>query len=314
MRPLQGNPFMKLQTLDIENAVGGVLIHNIADAQGHKALHKGHRLTSGDVEKLHALGKEQVFVGTFDPGDVSENDAAVRIANAVAGQNLAQSAVSTGRINLMSNVRGVFDVNLDAQMEINLLDGITLATIPAYSVVEPKKIVATVKTIGLAIPEASLERVEEITRAANEIVGVRELPSARVAVILTGSAKVRAGVEKSLMPPIRGRIEDLGGQVVSNEYVDHAEDAIAEAIRRARAKNVDCIILAGETSIMDASDVTPRGIRQADGEIEIWGVPVEPGNLFLLAYAANLPIIGAPGCVKSRDLNIVDLVLPILSR
>jgi len=65
-------------------------------------------------------------------------------------------------------------------------------------------------------------------------------------------------------------------------------------------------------------DVTPRGIVLAGGRVEHYGAPVEPGNLLLLAYLEGsrpntvLPVLGAPGCVRSRDANIVDLLLPRL--
>lgn len=303
---------MKLVNLEIENAVGGVLIHNIADGQGHKALSKGHRLTAGDLETLRALGKTQVFVGMFQDGDVTENDAAARVAKAVAGTNISLSAVSAGRVNLMATVRGVFQVQVDALTRLNSLDGITLATIPSHSVVEPKKMVATVKTIGLAISENVLGQAEKFADQTKFVVSVRELPAARVAVILTGTSEARGRVEKTFTPAIQGRVQELGAVVVSNEYVEHEEKAIAGAIERAKTSNVNCVILAGETSIMDASDVTPGGIVQAGGSIEVYGAPVEPGNLLLLAYAGDLPIIGAPGCVKSRDMNVVDLILPRL--
>lgn len=303
---------MKLVNLEIENAVGGVLIHNIADGQGHKALSKGHRLTAGDLETLRALGKTQVFVGMFQDGDVTENDAAARVAKAVAGTNISLSAVSAGRVNLMATVRGVFQVQVDALTRLNSLDGITLATVPSHSVVEPKKMVATAKTIGLAISENVLRQAEKFADQTKYVISVCELPAARVAVILTGTSEARGRVEKTFTPAIQGRVQELGAVVVSNEYVEHEEKAIAGAIERAKISNVNCVILAGETSIMDASDVTPGGIVQAGGRIEVYGAPVEPGNLLLLAYAGDLPIIGAPGCVKSRDMNVVDLILPRL--
>ncbi len=303
---------MKLQTVEIEQAIGGVLIHNIADAQGHKALSKGHRLTKSDVEKLRALGKATAFVGMFEDGDVNENDAATRIADAVCGENVSLSAVSGGRINLFATTRGILKVNIDALNRINSLDAITVATISANQVVAPKKMVATIKTIGLAIAEDVLQKVETIARESQNIISVRELRAARVAVILTGSNEAHGRVEKTFTPAISSRVEELGASVVSHEYVEHDERAIAEAITRAKNLKVDCVILAGETSIMDTRDVTPNGIVQAGGKIEIYGAPVEPGNLLLLAYANDLPIIGAPGCVKSRDINVVDLILPRL--
>lgn len=303
---------MKLENVAIEDAVGGVLIHNIADAGGHKALPKGHRLVESDVDKLRGLGKMTVFVGIFQEGDVSENDAAARIANAVTGENLSLSAVSGGRINLISTARGILYINDEALMRINSLDGVTVATIPSNTVVQPKKMVATVKTIGLAVAESNLRALEQVRRQSGEIICVRSLPAARVAVILTGSSEARGRVEKTFTPAVRGRVEELGASIVLTEYVEHNEHAIAGAIERAKSANVNCVILVGETSIMDASDVTPGGILQSGGVIEQYGAPVEPGNLLLLAYANDLPIIGAPGCVKSRDINVVDLILPRL--
>lgn len=303
---------MKIIETPLSSALGGVLIHNIADAQGHKALKKGQRLVASDIAKLAALGKTSVIVGMFEQGDVSENDAAARVADAVLGTNVSAFAIGTGRINFHSNVRGVFKVNPYALDQLNAMDGITVATIPSNTVVTPKKMVATVKTIGLAVPETTLVEVECIARDTANVIGVLELAPVNVAVILTGSSEARERVQQGLLPPIRGRIQDLGSRVISDEYVDHQESAIADAIGRAKNAQADCIILAGETSIMDATDVTPAGIRQAGGVIELYGAPVEPGNLLLLAYIGALPIIGAPGCVKSRDTNVVDLVLPRL--
>ncbi|MBI4675391.1 MAG: molybdopterin-binding protein [Chloroflexi bacterium] len=303
---------MRLATVKIEQSAGGVLLHNIADAQGHKALSKGYRLTADDVEKLRALGKTNVLVGMFEDGDVGENDAATRIANAVAGKNVTLTPVRGGRINLLASTRGVLEVNDDALHEINLLDGITVATAPAHHVVDVKKMVATIKTIGLAIAESVLQQVERIARETPNVIAVRELRAGRAAVILTGSDEARERVEKTFTAPIHSRIQELGSRVVWNDYVEHDAHAIADALERAKTQNVDCVILAGETSIMDVNDVTPSGIVQAGGKIELYGAPVEPGNLLLLAYAGDLPILGAPGCVKSRETNVVDLILPRL--
>jgi molybdenum cofactor cytidylyltransferase len=37
---------------------------------------------------------------------------------------------------------------------------------------------------------------------------------------------------------------------------------------------------------------------------------VEPGNLLLLAYRNEIPIVSAPGCFRSTKPNILDLLLP----
>lgn len=303
---------MKLVTVPIEQAVGGILIHNIPDAQGHKAFAKGHLVREMDVAKLRELGKIEAYVGMLQDGDVRENDAATRIAGAVAGRNVDQSAVSGGRINLMANRRGVLEVNTQALTQVNSIPGVTIATVPGHRPVEPNKIIATIKTIGLALPESSIAEVESVSKVHGEIVSIRPLGTTKVGVILSSSVEARGRVEAGLMLPIRGRVEELGGEIASHENVEESESALADAISRATAAHVDCVIIAGETSIMDRGDVTPRGVERAGGTIEVFGAPVEPGNLLLLGYCGNVPILGAPGCVKSRDLNVVDLILPRL--
>ncbi|HEX7593416.1 MAG TPA: molybdopterin-binding protein, partial [Anaerolineae bacterium] len=185
-------------------------------------------------------------------------------------------------------------------------------TIPRYSPLAPRKMIATLKTVGLALPEATLHAAEEIAGARGKVLSIASVQNAKVAVILTGSANGKPRVQEMFAPPIRARIEELGAQVVMEEYVAEDENAIAEAIERAARAGAQLIILAGETSVMDADDITPRGITRAGGSIELYGAPVEPGNLLLLAYRGDMPIIGAPGCIKSRETNVVDLILPRL--
>jgi molybdenum cofactor cytidylyltransferase len=303
---------MQLINAPIDQSVGGILVHNIADPDGHKALTKGHQLTPADIEKLRALGKTEVYIARLEPGDVRENEAAVRIGRAVAGENVHASQVSGGRVNLLATTRGVLKLNNAALTRLNSIDGVTAATLPAHTVVGPKRMLGTIKTIGLALPERALQEVEALAREEGPAIWVRALPAARVAVILTGSAEARRRVQETYAEPIRARVEELGGQTISQAYVAEEPQAIAEAVSAAMVDGVDCVILAGETSIMDADDITPRGIKAAGGAIELYGAPVEPGNLLLLAYCGDIPIVGAPGCVKSRETNVVDLILPRL--
>ena len=47
-------------------------------------------------------------------------------------------------------------------------------------------------------------------------------------------------------------------------------------------------------------------------QVERFLAPVEPGNLLLLAYAGDVPVVSAPGCFRSPKPNVVDLLLPPL--
>jgi hypothetical protein len=258
-----------------------------------------------------------VRVAVLEPGDVHEDAAAARLAAAVAGEGVEVTSSYAGRVNLRAAVTGPLAVDVAALFAINELDGLTVATIPAHSLARPGRVLATIKVIPFAIPEADLCQAEELGRAAGGVLRVRPLRLRRVGVILVSSPAARVRVERGVYPAIEARVIELGGEVCARRAVAPAEGAVAEAVTALAGEGAELIMIAGETSVMDLEDVTPRGIRLAGGRIEHYGAPVEPGNLLLMAYldqpdVAPLPVLGAPGCVRSRDANIVDLLLPRL--
>jgi len=141
------------------------------------------------------------------------------------------------------------------------------------------------------------------------------LTSQSVGVILSGSTSLHQRLISDF-DPLRERIEKLGSSVTRTDFValdDEADEAaLADMLRQQVSVGVRLILLAGETAIMDAHDIVPRAVERAGGHIESVGAPVDPGNLLMLAYVDNVPIVGAPGCARSRKTNIVDWILPRL--
>jgi hypothetical protein len=308
---------MRIEILPPEDAVGHILCHNLADVGGRKAFAKGHIVQADDLPRLANLGLRALRVALLHPGDLHEDAAAARLGAAVAGPGVIVTPPHAGRVNLRAAHIGPLAVNVDALLAINDLDGLTVATLSAHSLARPGKTLATMKIIPFAVPAADLERAEEIGRAAGWVLRVPAIALRAVGVALVSSPAAHLRVERGVYPAIAGRVIDLGGRVIGLRTVEPDEAAVAAALADLRAVGAELIIVAGETSVVDSDDVTPRAIRLAGGQIEHYGAPVEPGNLLLLAYldglaGASLPVMGAPGCVRSRDANIVDLLLPRL--
>lgn len=303
---------MRLVTVPAAAAVGKILCHNILDSSGRKAFRKGQIVKPEDVARLLALGHDEICVAKLEPGDVHEDAAATRLAQAVSGPGLQATKPSTGRVNLTAAERGVLYVQPEALAATNAPDGLTVATLRRHTVVPARKIVATLKIIPYAVPEQRLRSVEAVLQETGPVVWLRPLLPRQVSLILTGSEAGRAGVIAGFEPPLRERVEALGSRSAPAIFVPEDAQHIARAVQGALDGGSQLIILAGETSIMDVDDVTPQGIRLAGARIEHYGVPVEPGNLLLLAYAGDVPIMGAPGCARSRHINVIDLVLPRL--
>ena len=299
-----------------EQAIGHILRHNLADERGHKAFAKGHRIAAADLPRLHELGVGLLRVAVLEPGDLHEDEAARRLAAAVCGPGVRASSAVASRVNLLAEASGVAAIDAERLLQINRIEGLTIATVASHALVRARRRVATIKIIPFAVPEPALREAEAIGRAGGPIVALAPLRPARVGVVLVGSPAARARIEGGVLPAIVARVVELGSAVVDTRYVAADEVAVAAGIAAQRAAGAELLIVAGETSVMDRDDVTPQGIRLAGGRIEHYGAPVEPGNLLLLGYieqaGARLPILGAPGCVRSRDTNIVDLLLPRL--
>jgi molybdopterin biosynthesis enzyme len=298
--------------LAIDQALGHILRHNLSSADGRKALPKGRRLRAEDLPILRELGLDHVRVAVLEAGDVHEDEAARRLAAAICGGGVAASAAVHSRVNLLAEADGIVRVDIEALLAINAIEGLTVATLARHSLVRQHKRVATIKIIPFAVPEADLARAEALGRAAAGVVAILPLRSLRVGVLLVGSVSARQRIEQGILPAIESRVVELGSVVLALRFVAPDEHDIAEALGDLVVAGAELIIAAGETSIMDRDDVTPQGIQLAGGRIEHYGAPVEPGNLLLLAYLGELPVLGAPGCVRSRDTNIVDLLLPRL--
>jgi molybdenum cofactor cytidylyltransferase len=302
--------------LPLEQAIGHILRHNLADERGRKALSKGHRITPADLPRLRALGVESLRVAVLEPSDIHEDEAALRLADAVRGPGVTAQAPAASRVNLLADADGVVYVDAERLLRINQIEGLTVATLPSNALVRARKRVATIKIIPFAVPEAALRQAEAIGGMGAGIVSISPLQHLTIGVILVGSTAARERIERGVAPAIEARVVELGSSILATRYVPPDEPAVAAAIAGLHAAGADMLIIAGETSIMDRDDVTPQGIRLAGGRIEHYGAPVEPGNLLLLGYldrpGGSIPVLGAPGCVRSRDTNIVDLLLPRL--
>jgi molybdopterin biosynthesis enzyme len=179
--------------------------------------------------------------------------------------------------------------------------------------IQAGKIVATIKIIPFAVVERHLRAAEAVAREARGVVSVRPLKSIAAALILTGGPAGKAKTIAAFEPAIRSRLEALGATLLKpTYYIAEDREEIAHTLRQAVRQGAGLVIIAGETSIMDINDITPQGIVQAGGRVEHYGAPVEPGNLLLLAYLGDVPVIGAPGCARSKSTNIMDLILPRL--
>ncbi len=295
---------MKFGPLPTAQAEGAVLAHSVA-LEGRARLRKGRVLGQDDIAALHEAGVGEITVAVLEPGDVDENTAARALAEALVpdgeAQHLSLTKAFTGRVNLLARGPGVAVLNVAALEAVNLVHPmITLATVPPFQQMQDGGMVATIKIISYAVPEAALQEACTSARA-----GLRLAPPeiASVGLIITQTA---AGAGDKGLEAIAGRVAAFGLDLEQVVRVPHETAALTGALRRMET-GLTLILTGSATS--DPDDVGPRALRDAGGRVERFGMPVDPGNLLFTGTLDQRPVIGLPGCARSPALNGADWVM-----
>lgn len=298
--------------LAVADAVGATLAHGHRLGAGGAMLKKGHVVTEVDVAALLAAGATHVAAVRLDADDVDEDAAAARIAAAITGPSLTVAVAATGRANVFAAARGVLVVGRARLDALNTLDeAITVATVPPYSVVEVGAMVATVKIIPFAVPAPLVERA--VKEGAGPLLTLAPFTKKRVGLVLTTLPGIRREVLTRSADNQRRRLQYVGGEVTRELRVPHDVASVARAIAELVGEGLDLVLVLGASAIVDRRDVVPAAIEAIGGAIDHLGMPVDPGNLLLLAHHGAVPIIGVPGCARSLKPSGFDGVLERLA-
>ncbi len=297
---------MKFGPLPVAAAAGAVVAHS--HRVGKRTFKKGRVLSDTDVALLRAAGIVQVVVARTEPGEISEDAAAARVAKAVAGAGLSVTEAFTGRANLVAEVAGVVVLDNAGINEVNLVDeAITLASLPPFELVRSGQLVGTIKVIPFAVADAHVGRCEAVGRAAKiRIAGFRQRPVGLLQTRLDGT-KERVLDKTSEVTAVR--LNALGNNLDDEERCAHEVDALTRAIADQRHAGRELLLISGASAIVDRRDVIPAAIEQVGGSVVHFGMPVDPGNLILLGEIDGFPVLGLPGCARSPRLNGFDWVL-----
>ena len=293
---------MRFGPVALDEAEGALLAHSLRLDGG--ALKKGRVLTADDVAALRGAGYQTVTVARLDADDLGEDAAAEAVARATGGDGLNLGTAATGRCNIYAARRGIAVIKRDRLDACNLIDeAITIATVVPFTPVEAGDLVATVKVIPLAVPRATVEACA----AVGPLARVAETTRGRVGLIQTRLAGTKSSVLDKTVATMSARLGALGAVLVRELRCDHDEAALAQAI--GAMADVELLLILGASAIVDRRDVVPAAIEAAGGAVEHLGMPVDPGNLTLLASLGETPVIGLPGSARSPRIHGVDWLL-----
>nr|WP_255654916.1 molybdopterin-binding protein [Cohnella sp. REN36] len=310
-----------MREVKVEDAVGLVLAHDLTQIlpgtfKG-RLFRKGHRVTEADIPKLKDIGKEHLYVLDLGEGDLHEDDAALRMAAALAGSHTVFGEPHEGKTAIKSALAGpaLSVVAKPVVDEINALGEIALATLVDGQVVREGETVAATRVIPLVVPAAKVAAVEAIAeryRAAHGgegPVSVRPLRKLRAGLLTTGTEVYSGRIADKFGPVVSAKLEALGSEVAEQRFAPDDRQTIVNHIHYFLEQRYDMILVSGGMSV-DPDDRTPGAIADAGADIVSYGTPMLPGSMLLFGYIRGVPIFGLPGCVMHDPFTSFDVLLP----
>ncbi len=299
---------MRFERVALSLARGARLAHTTRLPK--RTLKKGRPLEDAELEWLREAGHASVVVAILESGDVDEDLAAASLAETVLGPGVEAARATTGRCNLYATVDGLFVVDVDRVNQLNAIDeSLTVATLDSHSPVSARTMVATVKVIPFAVPEDRLAEAMKVGGSHGVSLRVAPWISRDVGVVLTELPGLPEKVMTRASSSLRTRIERLGSRVAREVRCPHEPEAVARTLRTLLDAACGPILMLGASAIVDRRDTLPTAVEAVGGRIVHLGMPVDPGNLLLLAEFDATPIIGVPGCARSTKPSGFDWVL-----
>jgi molybdenum cofactor cytidylyltransferase len=291
------------------DAEGAILAHS--QQVGERTFKKGIKLTPEHVRALVEAGVETVVAARLEPGDLNEDLGARRVADACAGDGVSVSTAATGRVNLFAEADGVAVFDRERLDAVNLVsEEITLAAVHPYDRVERGQLIATVKVIPLGVAEATAEAAADAARAGGApLIRVAAFTKRACGLVQTTLPGTREKVLAKTTEAVTARVEGLHGRLVAETRAHHDAAAVAHALAELKGQGAELILILGASATTDRRDVIPAGIEAAGGRVRHYGMPVDPGQLLVLAELDGVPVLALPGSARSPRVGGNDWVL-----
>src|SRR6185295_9481228 len=302
---------MRAQTVDVKSSTGRILCCTVFRSGGKKLLAKGHVISDEDIRVLESEGLDNVWVTELEEGEVGEDDAVSTVATEMGCGCYEIRMAAGGRANLVATENCCVLVGEELLKQLNCTSSVVIATTLNFSFALAGQRIATVKSTPFAVGKEQLEALVAIIKERGPILQARPVRSPSVGILYTDP--VNGDRARQLFEGImRQRLERFA--VAANFVLSCAEEemAVGRALQHLARSKPSVILVASTTAPAGPEDVIGRGMNRIGGHIERFLAPVEPGNLFLLSYKDDIPIVSAPGCFRSAKSNVVDLILPPL--
>ncbi len=138
------------------------------------------------------------------------------------GTGVSAAAPFTGRVNLHAEARGVLAFDRERVDRLNLVDeAITLGTLPPFTVVGARQMVATIKIIPFAAPELAVKECVKVAMGEGTLLRVAPFRPLSVGLIQTRLPGLKESILDKTREVTEGRLTALGCKLAFEGRCSH---------------------------------------------------------------------------------------------
>lgn len=299
---------MERETVPVELAVGRVIAHDLTlidPESGFKGakFRRGHTIRPEDVPVLKRMGKSNISFLRMAPGEVHEDDAALRVGRRVVGDGVSLHGPEEGKCSLVAERDGLL-VYRDEDIDFVNDDPDWLFTTLRNKVrVGKGKTVAAFRIGPLTVREEQVARVEGIGPVS--VLPWRRL---KAALVTTGRELYEGSVKDAFQPRLMKKLAGYGGEFLGACVVPDDRSAIEGAISSWLDKGAELVLCTGGMSV-DADDMTPSAIRAVCDSVLFRRMPVMPGANLMCAVQGGAFVLGVPAAAVFIERTSLDILL-----
>lgn len=304
-----------IQVVEIENAVGYPLAHDITEIRPGEfkgpAFLKGYVLKNKDLEHLRRLGKNHLYILKPENGEMHEDEAAVELANALCGKGVGwEGEPREGKLSLEATQDGLLKVDVDALLRFNMFGEVMCATRHTNTIVRRGQQVAATRAIPLLVARDVVSSAVHAAQSAEAgVLRVLPMKKAIAGVMITGDEVYYGRIKDKFESIVRKKVAEMDGEIREVVFLPDDDEKIAAAATDLARKGVNLLISTGGMSV-DPDDRSRHALKKAGVTDMVYGSPVLPGAMFMVAYLNEIPVLGIPACGMYAARTVLDLVLP----
>ena len=273
-----------MKCVKTQDAVGHVLCHDITqiikDVKKGTAFRKGHIVTEEDIPVLLSLGKDNLYIWEKTEGILHENEAAEYLRDICMNENMIQSEVKEGKIELIAEIDGLLKIDVDKLRAVNSLGEMMIATRHTNTTVKKGDKLVGTRIIPLLIEQEKMEKAKEVA-GDRPILSLIPFKKKKVGIVTTGNEVFYGRIKDTFGPVVAEKVKEFGADVIGQTIVNDDMEKITKAVEEFIEQGADMVLCTGGMSV-DPDDKTPGAIKNTGARIVSYGAPVLPGAMMLL--------------------------------